>query len=180
LRAKLHREQAQIELRACLETLTRYRSFVRRVFQLVVPLFLLLAATAAPAASGRVMKVLPHFLDLQGRHSVSPSLYDRDAYQAELRAHPEKRSGIRFDILWRGRGLPKQKAKLRVELRGSAQGDLPSEKTIESEVTLTGISKWAAVRLEGEEYKKLGEVTSWRVTLWDGDQLLGEQKSFLW
>jgi hypothetical protein len=171
---------SQIKLRACLEQFRSYRSIVRRVIQLVVPLFLLLTPLALQAASGRVVKVLPHFLDLEGRHSVSPSLYDRDAYQAELRAHPEKRSGIRFDILWRGRGEPKQKAKLRIELRGSAKGNLPSEKTIDTEVTLTGISKWAAVKLEGEDYKKFGEVTAWRVTLWDGDQLLGEQKSFLW
>jgi hypothetical protein len=147
---------------------------------MVVPLFLLLTTVVSQAASGRVVKVLPHLLDLEGRHSTSPSLYDRDAYQAELRAHPEKRSGIRFDILWRGRGEPRQKAKLRVELRGAAKGNVPSEKTIETEVTLTGISKWAALKLEGEEYKKFGEVTAWRVTLWDGDQLLGEQKSFLW
>ena len=153
---------------------------MRQVFQMVVPLFLLLTTVAAPAASGKVVKVLPHFLDLEGRHSVSPSLYDRDAYQAELRAHPEKRSGIRFDILWRGRGEPKQKAKLRVELRGSAKGNLPTEKTVETEVTLTGISHWAAVKLDGEEYKKFGEVTAWRVTLWEGDQLLGDQKSFQW
>ena len=141
---------------------------------------MLLSTTVSHAASGRVVKVLPHFLDLQGRHSVSPSLYDRDAYQAELRAHPEKRSGIRFDILWRGRGEPKQKAKLRVEMRGSAKGNLPTEKTIETEVTLTGISHWAAIKLDGEDYKKFGEVTAWRVTLWDGDKMLGEQKSFLW
>lgn len=153
---------------------------MRQVFQLVVPLLLLLTPVAASAASGRVVKVLPHFLDLEGRSSLSPSLYDRDAYQAELRAHPEKRSGIRFDILWRGRGQPKEKATLRVELRGSAKGNLPSETTIETEVTLTGTSHWAAVKLDGENYKKFGEVTAWRVTLWSGAQLLGEQKSFLW
>jgi hypothetical protein len=32
----------------------------------------------------------------------------------------------------------------------------------------------------GDEYKKLGELVAWRVTLWDGDKLLAEQKSFLW
>ncbi len=153
---------------------------MRPVFQLVVPLLLLLTTVTASAASGRVVKVLPHFLDLEGRHSVSPSLYDRDAYQAELRKHPEKRSGLRFDILWRARGAAKTKAKLRVELRGTASGNLPSETTIESEVNVTGTSHWAAVKLDGEAYKKFGEVTAWRVTLWSGDQLLGEQKSFLW
>ena len=172
--------KSRLNFRACVGGLTRYFSAVRQVYQLVVPLFLLLTTVAAPAASGRVVKVLPQFLDLEGRSSLSPSLYDRDAYQAELRKHPEKRSGIRFDILWRGRGQPKEKAKLRVEMRGTAKGNLPSEKTVETEVTLTGTSHWAAVKLDGEEYKKFGEVTAWRVTLWSGDLLLGEQKSFLW
>jgi hypothetical protein len=176
---RLRRRQAQIKVRACVERLARYFAKVRLVFQLVVPL-LLLTASVASAASGRVVKVLPHFLDLEGRHSVSPSLYDRDAYQAELRKYPEKRSGIRFDILWRARGAAKEKAKLRVELRGTAKGNLPSETTIETEVTITGTGHWALVKLDGENYKKFGEVTAWRVTLWSGDQLLGEQKSFLW
>jgi hypothetical protein len=38
---------------------------------------LLAAPLAAPAATGKVVKVLPHFLDLKGRHSLTPSLYDR-------------------------------------------------------------------------------------------------------
>jgi hypothetical protein len=153
---------------------------VRRAFQLVVPIFLLLTTVAATAATGRVVKVLPHFLDLEGRHSVSPSLYDRDAYQAELRKYPARRSGIRFDILWRGRSETKEKAKLRVELRGTAKGNLPSETVLETEVTITGTSHWAALKLDGENYKKFGEITAWRVTLWSGQQMIGEQKSFLW
>ena len=173
-------KSAGTNIRTCVGRLARYFAEVREVFQLVVPLFLLLTTVAAPAASGRVVKVLPHFLDLEGRHSVSPSLYDRDAYQAVLRAHPEKRSGIRFDILWRARGAAKEKAKLRVELRGTAKGNLPSETTIENEAAITGTGHWASVKLDGEEYKKFGEVTAWRVTLWAGDQMLGEQKSFLW
>ena len=36
------------------------------------------------------------------------------------------------------------------------------------------------IKLEGEEYKKFGELVAWRVTLWDGDKQVGEQKSFLW
>jgi len=153
---------------------------VRRSLQLAVPLLLLLTTLAGRAATGAVVKVLPHFLDLEGRHSVSPSLYDRDAYQAELRQHPERRSGIRFDILWRGRSRTKETAQLRVELRGTAQGNLPSETKLVTDVVITGTSHWAALKLDGESYKKFGEITAWRVTLWSGDQMIGEQKSFLW
>ena len=49
------------------------------------------AVLTAGASTGRVFKVLPHFLDTNGVHTLSPSLYERDAYQAHLRQHPEKR-----------------------------------------------------------------------------------------
>jgi hypothetical protein len=141
----------------------------------------LAAGLSAEAATGRVIKVLPHFLDLKGRHALSPSLYARDAYQAQLRQHPEQRSGVRFDIQWKTRGAAFSPLKLRVELRGTAKGDLPGRAVLESEVQPGGwFSHWRSLPLTGEDYQKLGEVTAWRVTLWEGDQLLGEQKSFMW
>jgi len=162
--------------------LTRYRFAVRRLFHLVVPLFLLVATLSATGAtaSGKVVKVLPQFLDLEGRASLSPSLYDRDAYQAQLRKKPEQRSGMCFNILWRGRSATNDTATLRVELRGAAKGNLPSETTLEKVVHVTGTSHWAKLTIDGEKYKQFGEVTAWRVTLWSGDQMIGEQKSFLW
>jgi hypothetical protein len=155
---------------------------VRRPVACVISILILAVTFSASAATGKVVKVLPHFLDLQGRHTLSPSLYERDAYQARLRKHPEQRSGMRFDILWRGRGATEasEPAKLRLELRGTAKGNLPSETQLETGVVITGTSHWAALTLEGEAYKKFGEITAWRVTLWSGDQLIGEQKSFLW
>ena len=48
--------------------------------------------------------MLPHYLDKEGRHTLSPSLYERDAYQAILRQNPEKRGGMRFDVQWKARG----------------------------------------------------------------------------
>jgi len=144
-------------------------------------IFLVASTLSSFAASGKIVKVLPHFLDQNGRHTQSPSLYDRDAYQFQLRKHPELRTGIQYDILWRGRGPVKnQTAVIRVELRGTAKGELPSETTLESEVQLTGTSHWAKIKLDGEAYKQFGEVTAWRVTLWVGDEMIGEQKSFLW
>src|SRR6266436_8402352 len=83
------------------------------------------------AATGRVMKVLPHFLDLEGRHTLSPSLYDRDAYQLYLREHPLKRSGVRFDIHWLTKGQAVGQLKLRIELRGVAEGNSLKQLVIE-------------------------------------------------
>ena len=154
---------------------------MRRLLLLMLPPLLLATAISALAATtGRVIKVLPHFLDLKGRHALSPSLYDRDAYQAQLRQHPDQRSGIRFDVLWKAKASQEATLKLRVELRGIAQGNLPRQKTLETEGKPGWLGRWTSLTIGGDDYKNFGEVTAWRTTLWDGDQLLGEQKSFLW
>jgi hypothetical protein len=141
----------------------------------------LLTASSVFATSGHIIKVLPHFVDLEGRHALSPSLYDRDAYQAFLRGHTNSVSGVRFDVQWRARGRSVEGLKLRVELRGPAKGHLPQAKSLESTVKAGGwFNHWTALPLAGDDYRQFGEVTAWRVTLWDGDRLLSEQKSFLW
>ena len=40
--------------------------------------------------------------------------------------------------------------------------------------------RWTQLTLAGDEYQQFGRLSAWRVTLWDGDTLLGEQASFLW
>ena len=153
---------------------------MRRAFASLIVLFSLGLAVSASAATGKVIKVLPHFLDAKGRHTTSPSLYDRDAYQAFLRQNPDARAGLRYDVQWKARAAAGP-VKLRLELRGIAQGNLPRSKTIEATVAAgRGASRWNGVALTGEDYKTFGEVTAWRVTLWDGETQLGEQKSFLW
>lgn len=154
---------------------------MRRSLMLPIVFALLVSSFAASAANGRVIKVLPQFLDLKGRHTLSPSLYERDAYQAKLRQHPELRSGLRFAIEWKTKGAPAGQLKLRVEAHGVARGNLPRQFKLEQPVTRKGwFGQWSYIALAGEDYKQFGELTAWRVTLWDGDQLLGEQKSFLW
>ena len=135
-------------------------------------------ATQAGAAPARILKVLPQFLDLEGRHALSPSLYDRDAYQAELRAHPEKVSGMRFAVQWSAK---EQRAfKLRIELRGIRHAET-TRAVVEESVRYRGLfTPWANPALTGDAYKKFGALTAWRATLWDGENLVAEQKSFLW
>ena len=154
---------------------------MRRLFLLIIATLVCAVPFSAAAATGRVVKVLPHFLDLKGRHSLSPSLYDRDAYQAQLRKNPGQRSGLRFDVHWRASGAS-GKLILRAELRGTAQGTQPRQTTLETELAVgkTSANHWNSLLLGGEDFKNFGEVTAWRVTLWDGEQLVGEQKSFLW
>ena len=153
---------------------------VRQLLLLVSTAVLLASALGAAAATSRVVKVLPHFLDLQGRHALSPSLYDRDAYQAQLRQHPEQRSAVRFDVLWRAKLAGNTAVKLRVELRGVNEGNTPRQTTLEKVVKSGAAARWSSLTLGGGDYKNFGEITAWRVSLWDGDRLIGEQKSFLW
>jgi len=146
------------------------------------------ATPVAPA--GRVIKVLPLFLDLQGHDAKSPSLFDRDAYQSYLRQHTNEISAIRFDVLWKASNLSRQikapadakdaNLKLRAELRGIGDGGLPQFTTLETNVTPGFFRSWTPLKLGGDDLKKFGSLAAWRVTLWNGDQLLGEQKSFLW
>ena len=142
----------------------------------------LFAGSPAEAAVGRIIKVLPQFLDADGRNSVSPSLYERDAYQVYLRDHPEKRSGMKFYVEWKVKGPTWERLKVRLELRGSAQGALPKGMVKEQFLSNSGgwFPHWSALTLTGGEYQQLGAVTAWRVTLWEGENLLGEQRSFLW
>jgi hypothetical protein len=142
---------------------------------------LLAVAVSAPAATGSVIKVLPQLLDLRGRNSVSPSLYERDAYQAFLRQHTNQVSAMQFNVQWKTKGKPDGPVRLRVELRGLIRGTQPEELVLEKPVQPGGwFTHWTAVLLSHEQFQKLGKVTSWRVTLWENGQQLGEQRSFLW
>jgi len=163
-----------------------YLSIVRRLACTFVILLVLLAGHAVQAGSGRVIKVLPLLLDHKGRHTLSPSLYERDAYQDQLRQNPGLRSGMKFAVQWRYKGKPASSLLMRVELRGVAQGNLPRQMILEKPV-IPGrwFTTWTELSLTGGDYADFGEVTAWRVTLWefgvwDEQLLVGEQKSFLW
>ena len=138
------------------------------------------AAFAADTVTGSVVKVLPLFLDLKGHDAVSPSLFDRDAYQFHLRQHTNEISAVRFDVLWKAANAKDLKLKLRAELRGVGAGGLPKQTVLETEVVPKFFRSWTSLALGGDDYKNFGEVVAWRVTLWNGDALIGEQKSFLW
>jgi hypothetical protein len=153
---------------------------MRRLLVILLLLGSLSATFASDAASGRIVKVLPLLLDLKGRDAVSPSLYDRDAYQLYLHQHTNEISAIRFDVLWKASNAKDAKLKLRVELRAVGAGGLPRQTTLEQSVTPGFFRRWTSLTLGGVDYKNSGELVAWRATLWSDDQLLGEQKSFLW
>jgi len=119
-------------------------------------------------------------LDQKGRVALSPSLFDRDAYQARLHENTNLVSGVRYDVLWSASHAGDAPLTVRVELRGVGTNNLPRLKTLETRVKPGLFRKWTDLKLEGEEYRQFGAVTAWRATLWADDQLLSEQKSFLW
>jgi hypothetical protein len=144
----------------------------------VVLVCALWTATSVQAAATRLVKVLPQFLDQKGRVALNPSLYERDAYQFQLRTHPEQRSGLRFAVQWKSRDL--KQARLRIEMRGN-RANTGTTATLEDTVRFRGFfSTWSVVALTGERYREFGELSAWRATLWDGENLVAEQTSFLW
>lgn len=138
---------------------------------------LALAGTAFAAAQpAKILKVLPQYVDEKGRTSISPSLFDRDAYQAELRDNPKRRSGMRFHVHWKSRD--KTPLTLRIDARGASSRSQVI--TIERAVEPGRFSRWTSVPLTGETYTRLGDLIAWRVTLARGTNIVAEQKSFLW
>jgi hypothetical protein len=137
---------------------------------------LLAGASAFAAESARIVKVLPHYLDTQGRHTLSPSLFERDAYQAQLRKHPEQRSAVRFDVQCKGVGRADGSLELFIEIRGTKSG--AANPIVIVETVKRG--SWIMPTLRGELFERCGDVVAWRATLWRGDQLVSEMKSFLW
>ena len=147
----------------------------------VRPLSILLLScfwVAGCASTPKVVKVLPHFLDLDGRIALDPSLFERDAYQAYLRAHPLERNGVQFDIQWRAPAA--SSLKLRVEMRGTLSNHVTSAQLEVPLKTGGSLPRWSKTALTSGDYAKFGDLMAWRISLWNGETLLADQKSFLW
>jgi hypothetical protein len=146
----------------------------------IVAACLLLFAPALVAGEGKVIKVLPLYLDSKGHDSLNPSLYERDAYQALLRKHPDQRHALRFVVQWKASKVNWSNVCIVVENRG-VQGNSFVNRTIQHPVRrIDWFSKWESIDITGKDFETMGELAAWRVTLREGDTILGEQKSFLW
>jgi hypothetical protein len=137
-------------------------------------------APVVRAGEGTVVKVLPQLLDLHGRHALSPSLYERDAYQFQLRKNPKLRGGARLAVQWKAKNADWTKLKLRAEMRCLLGDSLHTVTMVEPAVKSGHFSSWSEFRIEGADYKNFGQIVAWRVTLLEADHEIGQLQSFLW
>lgn len=141
---------------------------------------MVLGAPLFASAEGRVVKVLPQLLDAKGRSTLAPSLYERDAYQAFLRKHPDRRKALRLAVEWKARHVDWSKLTLRAEMRGLT-GDKMHTVTLDEAVVKNGLfENWSEFKIEGDNFRAFGRLVAWRVTLWENGRQIGELESFLW
>ena len=149
---------------------------MNRISQLAAALLLLgVISTTDAARPGKISKVLPHWLDLQGRHTLSPSLLERDAYQAKLRADRSLCSGIRFDVKWATNTGGTVKLQLELRVTGVAKPIV-----LERAIKPNRRGGWDVVTLDGGAFKAIGKIIAWRVRLLDSEIEMAERRSFLW
>ncbi len=130
------------------------------------------------ATEGRVMKVLPHLIDSAGRHTLSPSLYERDAYQSLLQSDPTRVRSLRFDVLWKISNPVPPKLTLRIEMRGGSDA---KPQVINRSVKRGFFGRrWSHIQLSEADYKALGKLSGWRVSLVTEASEVASMSSFLW
>ncbi len=140
---------------------------------------LLLSAVVSFAGDVRVIKVLPELIDKKGRTALSPSLFDRDAYQHHLRLNPNEVTALRFEIQYKAKGI-QGPLLLRLEIRGS-QTELGKREVFETEVPAGArFSKWGRVQFDRATSDAMGSVVAWRASLVKDGTILAKQESFLW
>ncbi len=133
---------------------------------------------SATESGFRIVKILPHFLDKKGRLSLSPSLFERDAYQGYLRHNTNEVSTMRYDFHWKG-GPPKSDpVTVRLEIRGS-RSDLRHPEVFQTPL-VRSLGKWAFIAIPSEEYHKLGAIVAWRLSLWrqNGGEIAEQKNRF--
>ena len=64
---------------------------------------------------------------------------------------------------------------MKFEYRQVAKPDVVFEKTYTPHGNTSNV-----FQVRGEDFRAGGTVSAWRVSLWSGDQLMAERKSFLW
>jgi hypothetical protein len=140
---------------------------------------LLLNTILVFGGEAKIIKVLPQLLDTQGRNALSPSLFDRDAYQMILRQNPDQISALRFEVQYKARGI-EGSLRLRIEVRGSKTA-IGERHIFETDVKPGGwLSKWGRLQLDRATSDRIGSLVSWKASLVQNGEVIAQQESFLW
>lgn len=155
-------------------------SLMRNIAIVFMFIGLLVLPTESALAEGKIYKVLPHLLDLKGKHTSSPSLFERDAYQEFLKENPSLISGIGFDIHWKCPSGHERDLNIVMEIRGSKNYQAsPTRKIIKAKAKKY-FKTWSRITLSNKEMESIGKIVAWKVSLMEGNETLTEHFSFLW
>ncbi len=128
-----------------------------------------------------VLKVNRTLLDNYGYETdVVGNLKGEASYQYSLRHEPNRQSGGRFHIKWRA---PKGSTQVRLVL--DVRGLTPANETVrdtlsESFADMDGWAEWTTLDIKERQFKRLGEIMAWRVTIYSGDRVMAELPSGNW
>ena len=97
-------------------------------------------------------------------------------YGAVSQAEREDRKGQYYSVRWRASATG-EPVKVEFAYRQAATGSKIQTLAHQLPAGDTGVVEFSVT---GESYREGGRVLSWRMRLYQGEVLLGEQKSFLW
>ena len=128
-----------------------------------------------------ILKVNRVLLDEKGYETdVVGNLKEEADYQFLLRHEPTKQQGVRFHIKWKA---PRHARSLRlqVEIRGlNAQNQTTSDVESLSLEENEGWAGWSTLEVTEKKFKKLGQITAWKITLFSGGQAKAVLPSANW
>ncbi len=136
--------------------------------------FALLLTTACSTTGPRVLEVSSetHLQDIDGIDLREYYAYDQASlfrYEAQDLSIENQRE--EFYIRW----TPASISLVKFEYRQIAKPAVIFEKTYTPHGDMAKL-----FQVRGEEFRAGGSVSAWRVTLWNGDQIVATKKSFLW
>jgi len=143
-------------------------------FAIVPALLLLLLTVACSTTAPRVLEVSSR-TKLQDIDPDDANQFYGSDEASRFRYEPQDLSiedqREEFYVRWAPRGI----SLVKFEYRQLAKPATIFEKTYAPHGDMTKLFE-----VRGEEFRSGGSVSAWRVTLWNGDQLVAEKKSVLW
>ena len=156
-----------------MRTQSRFRASVRQSLPLPLATLLVLSAFACSSAGPRIIEVASR-VRLQDIDIVDQRLFVEDPASGLTYLPHDLPAGAQrqeFYVRW----MPSTADSVRFEYR---QVDKPN--AIGRQTYTPHSNNATLFVIGGEEFRSGGPVSAWRVSLWNGGQLLAEKKSALW